>query len=366
MADSKQFGFAAIAPSQGSINREAGTMAGVSLISVGEALGHGAYVDEDSIDTALAALNQMGGGLPAYITHRGALFDDRLTREIGMFSGFRVEGEQLKADFTAFDSFKEDESRKFNRLFEMAEKMPERFGLSIVFSAVMAWATADGDVPGSMERPETAQFEFPSVRVLEVNSADFVDTPAANQRGLFSKIDTKTLSKMTKAELTEKYEALEAEKVTLAKQVEDLEGSASAFEAQTEEIKQLTASKADLETDLNSTKEQLEEVQALSAKLTEEKEAAELALADTVNANGDKLDTYIRGAEDLNAEILRLKELIKGEDLEALDANHNEAQDYVPSQARRDAEVAEYAQVNNISQFSATLQLSREKPELFN
>jgi hypothetical protein len=366
MADLKQFGFAAIAPSQGSINREAGTMAGVSLISVGEALGHGAYVDEDSIDTALSALNQMGGGLPAYITHRGALFDDRLTREIGMFTGFRVEGEQLKADFTAFDSFKEDESRKFNRLFEMAEKMPERFGLSIVFSAVMAWATADGDVPGSMDRPETAQFEFPSVRVLEVNSADFVDTPAANQRGLFSKIDTKTLSKMTKAELTEKYEALEAEKVTLAKQVEDMEGNASAFEAQTEEIKQLTASKADLETDLNSTKEQLAEVQALSAKLAEEKEAAEQALASFKQESDNKVSEYKAMIEATESELIQLKSLAKGEDLEALDANQDAVPDYVPSQARRDAEVAEYAQVHNISQFSATLQLSREKPELFN
>ena len=203
------------------------------------------------------------------------------------------------------------------------------------------------------------------MRVLEVNSADFVDTPAANQRGLFSKVDTKTLNKMTKAELTEKYESLEAEKVTLSARVEELETSASAFDAQTEEIKQLTASKADLETDLNSTKEQLEEVQVLSAKLTEEKQAAELALADTVNTDGEKLDAYKVESEAANAEILRLKELVKGENLEALDAN-DDVQDYVPSQAKRDTAVAEYAQANNISEFSATLQLSRQKPELFN
>lgn len=366
MADSKQFGFAAIAPTQGSINREAGTMAGVSLISVGEALGHGAYVDEDSIDTALAALNRVGGGLPAYITHRGALFDDRLTREIGMFSGFRAEGEQLKADFTAFDSFKEDESRKFNRLFEMAEKMPERFGLSIVFSAAMAWATPDGDVPGSMDQPEMALFEFPSVRVIEVNSADFVDTPAANQRGLFSQIDTKTLSKMTKAELTEKYESIEAEKVTLSARVDELEASASAFDAQIEDVKQLTASKADLETDLNSAKDKISEVLELSAKLADEKRELELALTDATNTSGEKIEAYKAESEAANAEIMRLKELVNGENLEALDANEDEVQDYVPSQAKRDAEVAEYAQVNNISQFSATLQLSRQKPELFN
>ena len=365
MADSKQFGFSAIAPGKGAIDREAGVMAGVSLISVGEALGHGAYVDEDSIDTALAALNQMGGGLPAYITHRGALFDDRLTREIGMFTGFRVEGEQLKADFSAFDSFKEDESRKFNRLFEMAEKMPERFGLSIVFSAAMSWATPAGDVPGSMDRPEDAMFEYPSVRVLEVNSADFVDTPAANQRGLFSKLDTKTLSKMTKAELTEKHEQLEAENIALSKKVEELETGANEFAAQEQTIQALTASKADMETDLNSAKEQLEEAQAFSAKLTEEKEAAELALANANQEAADKISEYKAMIEATEAELLQLKALVKGENLEQFEAK-DEPADYVPSQSKRDAEVAEYARKNNISEFSATLQLSRQKPELFN
>ena len=131
-----------------------------------------------------------GQNLPAYITHRGAIFDDRLTREIGMFYNFRIEGDRLVGDFQAFDSFREDESKKFNRLFELAEKMPERFGLSIVFSATTVWATEDGDV-ATIERPDNALFDFPSIRVDEVSSADFVDQPAANQRGLFSKIDIK-------------------------------------------------------------------------------------------------------------------------------------------------------------------------------
>ena len=88
-------------------------------------------------------------------------------------------------------------------------------------------------------------------------------------------------------------------------------------------------------------------------------------MADTVNTDGEKLDAYKVESEAANAEILRLKELVKGENLEALDAN-DEVQDYVPSQAKRDTAVAEYAQANNISEFSATLQLSRQKPELFN
>ena len=130
---SKQYGFSALNISESKIDKESGKMFGVSLISVGEALGHELFVDDDSLDTILTAID--GEKIPAYITHRGALFEDRLTREIGMFTNFRTEGDRLMADFEAFDSFREDDARKYNRLFEMAEKMPERFGLSIVFSA---------------------------------------------------------------------------------------------------------------------------------------------------------------------------------------------------------------------------------------
>ena len=190
------FAFNAVGIEQSQIDRESGTMIGVSLISTGPAIGHGLYVDQRSLETIEDELDD--SKLPAYITHRGALFEDRLTREVGMFTNFRIEGDRLLGDFQAFESFREDDGRKFNRLFELAEKMPERFGLSIVFSATSAWATPGGDIEID-EKPEDAMFEFPSIRVEEVSSADFVDAPAANQRGLFSQIDKLTTHKMTKA-----------------------------------------------------------------------------------------------------------------------------------------------------------------------
>ena len=111
---SKQYGFSALNISESKIDKDSGKMFGVSLISVGEALGHELFVDDDSLDTILQAID--GEKIPAYITHRGALFEDRLTREIGMFTNFRTEGDRLMADFEAFDSFREDDARKYNRL----------------------------------------------------------------------------------------------------------------------------------------------------------------------------------------------------------------------------------------------------------
>jgi len=167
------------------VNRDEGTMTGVSLISTGEAEGHDLFVDDVSLQTVMDALH--GDPIPAYITHSGAFFRDRLTKEVGLFRNFRIEDGRLLADFEAFQSFKNNDTKRFDTLFELAEKMPERFGLSIVFYAYKVWRTENADLAYNPEedRPEDAIFQYPSIRVDKVMSADFVDTPAANEKGLF-------------------------------------------------------------------------------------------------------------------------------------------------------------------------------------
>ena len=54
---SKQYGFSALNISESKIDKESGKMFGVSLISVGEALGHELFVDDDSLDTILKAID---------------------------------------------------------------------------------------------------------------------------------------------------------------------------------------------------------------------------------------------------------------------------------------------------------------------
>jgi len=373
----KQFAFAINNTEDAKISRDDGTMMGVSLISVGPALGHGLYVDSKSLDTIIDELE--GTKLPAYITHRGALFEDRLTREIGIFTNFRIEDDRILGDFQAFDSFREDDTRKFNRLFELAEKMPERFGLSIVFSADSAWATDVGDVEAN-EKPDDALFDFPSIRVEEVSSADFVDQPAANQKGLFDKIDTQPVYKMTKAELLELNEKLEAEKNQLQEDNHQLSVKVADAEAEAEALKlQLDANSEEEKMDKHSDEmdshyddemeklqKELEDANEKIASLKDQIEAAEKELEEkdeAIKAESEEKESLSAKAEELSVKVESLKKLIEGSGESFAKATDNE--DYQPSRDNRSKIIAEFAKENNISEFSATLQLGKERPELF-
>lgn len=152
-----------------------------------EALGHGIYVDEASIEGLMGLL--MGKSLPGYLTHEGAIFSDRLGKEIGFFSGFYRDGMKLKAqNFTFLNAFIKHDAEDYEKLVELAEKMPDQFGLSVVFSGRAVWVMEDGsEVDASEPMPEGALRGKPSVRFGSIESADFVKAPAANPDGLYSK-----------------------------------------------------------------------------------------------------------------------------------------------------------------------------------
>lgn len=363
---SNKFSFRVSEVEEIKVNKEEGSMSSVSLIAIGPALGHGLYVDSKSLETIKDELGD--SRLPAYITHSGAIFEDRLTREIGYLDNFRIEGDRLLGDFKAFDSFREDDSRQYNRLFELAEKVPERFGLSIVFAANSAWATADGDV-STDESPEDALFDYPSIRVEEVTSADFVDSPAANERGLFSKIDNKPNSKMTKAELTELLESLEEEKIELKTQLSKLATQVADAEALLEESETI---KEDSDNEIESLKEELaaklEEVEKLKADLAEKEEELS-SKEDDIAQKDEELEGHKEEEKkleeqniELSSKVSALQKLIEGSEI--VPANVEE-EVYEPSKANRDKVIAEFARANSISEFAATLRLGKERPEIF-
>lgn len=398
----RKFAFGVESNGETQVNKEAGTMTSVAMISAGPALGHGLFVDKKSLETIEDELD--GTKLPAYITHRGAIFDDRLTREIGFFENFRIEGDRLLGDFQAFESFQEDDNRKYNRLFELAEKMPERFGLSIVFAANAVWATETGDV-SSDEAPEDALFEYPSIRVEEVSSADFVDSPAANERGLFSQIDTKPTHKMTKAELvklneelqeqnkalalsvTESEAQLEEMKISLAeKKKEELEEEETPEVEETPEAEE--APEAEVvedseeevvedseeevvedseEEDLRDSKtlpdarpmeEEIEELKKEIAELKANLEEKDGELEEKV-AKEEEMETK---SSELSSKVTTLEKLIEGSEL--VEASKGD-EVYEPSKASRSKVISEFAKENNISEFAATLRLGKDRPELF-
>ena len=249
-------------------------------------------------------------------------------------------------------------------------KCRERFGLSIVFSADTVWATEDGDVD-TLERPDDALFDFPSVRVDSVSSADFVDSPAANERGLFSTIDTKTNSKMTKQELSEINKSLEDEKIELESKIHQLSIDKTAAEAE------LESSQAAVEESLDETSELKEEIEIKSAELEELK----AKLAEMEGEISEKDEELVEKDEELvekttvqenlqaeatklSARVATLEKLIEGSDMIAA-SSESESDYYEPSKSNRAKIISEFAKEKGISEYSATLRLSKERPELF-
>ncbi len=159
----------------------------LSLITGGvEALGHDLFVDELSIAGLTKLL--MGKTLPGYLTHNGLSGGDRLGQEIGLFSGFYRDGMKVKAkQFSFLKSFKQHEAPLHDKLVELANEVPDQFGLSVVFEGSANWVKQDGsELSADEAMPEGCVRGIPSIRFSAVESADFVKAPAANPDGLLS------------------------------------------------------------------------------------------------------------------------------------------------------------------------------------
>jgi len=144
---------------RGKIDTAAGIIRDVSVITVGDAIGHGFSIDAKTLATVKAAADKAPGGLKVKVNHgTGA---DAI---VGVLRNFRVSGSQVIADLSLL------KSNPFTaRLLEMAREIPDAFGLSISFGY-------------TAETIDKVKF----IRVTELDSCDVVDTPAANPGGLFS------------------------------------------------------------------------------------------------------------------------------------------------------------------------------------
>ena len=288
----------------------AGAIEGVSLIQLGEAKGHGIYVDGLSLGSALEVLGN--ANLPAFITHAGALQDDRMLKQVGYFTGFYLDQGKLKAEvFQSLESFRDDETESFNRLFDLAREMPDAFGLSLVFEADLVWVFKNGEeisVSESEGKPAGAVREMPSVRFNSISSADFVDEPAANEDGLFSTKRTKRQNIMEK----EEKEIVEEKVISLAEPEKDENNQEVDVEGQPEETEP-----AEEETEP-------EEVDELSA-LRQEVDALKAELAQLTERLSSKTEEVAKLSKQLDGEEIALSIQPSGENTKAIVEKFNAA-----------------------------------------
>lgn len=132
---------------------------GVSIISIGEAKGHGLFVDEQTLIEVKECAEQYKGGVKVNLDHGAGIKDI-----VGFVNNFRIVGTQLLGDLNLLST-----SPMKEYILEISEKLPDTFGISISFSGPTR---------------EEGGLRFASCS--ELYSADLVQTPAANETGLFS------------------------------------------------------------------------------------------------------------------------------------------------------------------------------------
>lgn len=141
------------------VDVSSGVIRGVSVITEGEAVGHGVTVDSKTLLQVKASAESFNGGIRVKSNH-GTGFD----AIVGTLKNFSIDGKQLRADLHLLRSHS-----LFNQVLEIASTFPESFGLSVHFSGVTE---------------ENGKSQY--ARCDELYSVDLVDRPAANPSGLFS------------------------------------------------------------------------------------------------------------------------------------------------------------------------------------
>jgi hypothetical protein len=150
------------ATAAGSVDAASGTIRGVSLITEGPALGHGVQVDRTTLEQVKIAAEQYEGGLKVKLDHNSGAGDI-----VGFIDNLRIDGAKLLGDLHLLQN-----SPHRAYILEIAEKIPDTFGLSIAFSG-----------PSEMSADKKTVLQ----RCSEIYSVDIVSEPAANPSGFFSR-----------------------------------------------------------------------------------------------------------------------------------------------------------------------------------
>jgi hypothetical protein len=235
---------------------------GISVATVGPALGHEMFVD----DTTLLQAEQAGvAGSPVkvFVDH-----DESIDSLIGFLSAFRIEEDQLRADLELLTSHPQAEFYA-----EILTKAPNRVGFSMAFSG---------------QPEEVGERRF--ARVENLVSVDLVSRPAANVNGVFKaghapSVDTQAEG-MTESSVTEQVEfdakaALEA----LTAVVSKLEESVAALAADQAEAVEVEAASEEVKPEEAAAPEAAE-LCALSAKVAELEIALAAKGSEAVASNG--------------------------------------------------------------------------------
>jgi len=146
------------------VDREKGIIHGVAVATEGPAQGHGCHLDAKTLEQIRDKGAEFQNGLKVKADHGTGIF-----ATAAHLKDFRIDNSNPKELVLRADMHVLESEVNRDKLFEMAEKMPDNFGLSISFD-------------GPDEKIGKKKF----ARCEKLFSTDIVGEPAANRRGLFS------------------------------------------------------------------------------------------------------------------------------------------------------------------------------------
>ena len=237
---------------------------GISVATVGPALGHEMFVDDVTLLQAEQA-GQAGSPVKVFVDH-----DESIDSLIGLLNNFRIEEDQLRADLELLSAHPQAEFYA-----EILSKAPGRVGFSMAFS-------------GKPEELGDRRF----ARVENLVSVDLVSRPAANREGVFragsepAQVDT-SAEGMTESSVTEQVEfdakaAIEA----LTAVVSKLEESVAAISADKSEPAEAEVVAEEVKSEEAAPAPEAAELSALSAKVAELEIALAAKGSEAVASNG--------------------------------------------------------------------------------
>lgn len=208
------------------VDREHSAILGCSIVTAGPALGHGVSLDDEFVAKVAELGNAERGGLKARFGHPN-MCSTALGTFLGRWKSFSVAGNRALADlYLSNSAHKTPHGDLAEYVLGLAEKDPDMFGVSIVFSPGRTYKRDaggakvihpyDDETEGMSddERRErrgkyiaTPGPEF--VECAELHAADAVDEPAANAGGLFSRWTSQTLAAQATEFLDTHPEALD-------------------------------------------------------------------------------------------------------------------------------------------------------------
>jgi hypothetical protein len=244
------------------IDLENGEILEVSLITTGEILGHGMFLNEAGLDSFLECID--GTQVKAYYKHSD---ENEALSSIGFFENFQKKkkenGEyQIVGDFSGLNAWKDGNEKEYNTFFELAEKAPEVFGISVEALINSGFYNEEGElVMLDNEIPESQDTQIYAF-CEKVLAWSVVSTPATNPNGLFSQKE----KQFKKENITIMEEQItETEEVN---PVEDLEAKVSQLEKELSIIMELAKELRDENESLSETNSEYEaQVEKLEAKV---------------------------------------------------------------------------------------------------